>query len=74
MFKPKWCHQCFIMRDPKTAHCYTCGCCIRGMDHHNFVLDVCIGARNFKYFNIACIGCFLFNLVFPYLCYFFFQY
>lgn len=43
--------KCIICKPPVWAdskHCYTCGRCIEGFDHHCPWLNICIGRRNYR--------------------------
>ena len=47
----RYCDQCNIYRPPtRCSHCYVCGVCIIGYDHHCQWLGMCIGARNYLHF------------------------
>lgn len=44
----RYCKVCNIYRPPYRAyHCYTCGNCVTGFDHHCAWLGTCIAVRNY---------------------------
>ena len=58
IFKPmRFCEKCNVFRPPtRSSHCYTCGVCIIGFDHHCVWLGTCIGARNYLDFMLFLIS------------------
>lgn len=61
-FKPiRYCQVCNIFRPPtRASHCYTCGVCVVGFDHHCVWLGTCIGKRNYLDFIIFLISLLIF--------------
>lgn len=50
----KRCRECrnYIRMDMKTSHCYDCGVCVEGYDHHCPWTSKCIGRKNLVFFYI----------------------
>lgn len=44
------CKKCKVMRRSDVYHCFQCGVCSELHDHHCDVIQVCICAKNYKYF------------------------
>ena len=44
------CSKCGLTRLPRSHHCSTCKQCTLQMDHHCYLVGVCIGKHNFRYF------------------------
>ena len=56
---PSFCKDCRLLRTRATVHCYDCGVCIEGYDHHCPWTGKCIGKGNVVAFNIfLCSTCF----------------
>ncbi|KNC48584.1 uncharacterized protein AMSG_00361 [Thecamonas trahens ATCC 50062] len=45
-----FCRLCQITTSPRTKHCWTCGKCVAGFDHHCMWLNTCVGDRNYAWF------------------------
>lgn len=45
-----FCSECEVVRRPDIVHCVDCHVCNDMHDHHCGVVQVCICARNYKYF------------------------
>lgn len=54
----KKCRECrnYIRMDIKTNHCYECGVCVEGHDHHCPWTSKCIGKNNLPFFYIFVIS------------------
>eukprot|EP00759_Apiculatamorpha_spiralis_P015016 PhF_6_TR21703/c0_g1_i2/m.30997/K16675/ZDHHC9_14_18; palmitoyltransferase ZDHHC9/14/18 len=50
-----WCTTCKIIRPIGTSHCRSCDACVRGFDHHCFIVGACIGERNVRWFVLFLI-------------------
>lgn len=49
--RPRWCSKCSAPKPDRCHHCRQCGRCVLKMDHHcPWLLDSCIGLRNYKAF------------------------
>lgn len=50
--KYRYCRECkfYVQIDKKVNHCYDCGICIEGYDHHCPWTSKCIGRRNLYWF------------------------
>ena len=64
----KKCRECrnYIRMDIKTNHCYECGVCVEGHDHHCPWTSKCIGKNNLPFFYIfviSTVGLFLYLIV-----------
>lgn len=47
----RWCSKCGAPKPDRCHHCRTCGRCVVRMDHHcPWLMDTCIGFRNYKPF------------------------
>lgn len=44
------CKKCSNKKPKRAHHCSTCKKCVEQMDHHCYMLNNCIGGRNYKYF------------------------
>ncbi|XP_076028498.1 uncharacterized protein LOC143017597 [Oratosquilla oratoria] len=45
------CSVCEVEAGPfQTRHCKVCKVCVQQLDHHCFVLGICVGGRNYPYF------------------------
>ncbi len=44
------CKKCRAIRSQKAFHCYDCGVCIEGYDHHCIWVGKCVGAGNLRLF------------------------
>lgn len=60
----RWCSKCQAPKPDRCHHCRQCGRCILKMDHHcPWLMDTCIGLRNYKAFFLflmyACAFCIL---------------
>lgn len=51
-----FCSICEVYREDKTEHCYDCGVCIQGYDHHCPWTSKCIGKGNICFFYNFLIG------------------
>ena len=53
-------------KPPKVSHCGTCNNCVRGFDHHCFLLNNCVGRRNMRAFVSflisSCVGSMIYLL------------
>ena len=51
--KYKYCEYCDIWErvDMNITHCFECGVCVEGLDHHCPWTGKCIGRKNIYYFN-----------------------
>ena len=45
-----FCMYCKYFVNCDTKHCHYCHKCINGFDHHNLLLNKCIGRQNIRYF------------------------
>ena len=65
--KFRWCGACkiWISIEKKTNHCFDCGICVEGYDHHCPWTSKCIGRRNLIsfYIFISCIFFIIFYLI-----------
>ena len=52
------CCEVNLPLDRSISHCYSCGACIEGLDHHCPWIGQCIGKKNEKYFVRFNIGWF----------------
>ena len=59
--KYRWCGACkiWVSIEKKTNHCFDCGICIEGYDHHCPWTSKCIGRRNLYSFYIFVTTTFL---------------
>lgn len=57
----RFCNKCESFKTKRTFHCKVCGRCVLGLDHHNYILDKCIGVDNKK--------CYFLSLFYATLCY-----
>jgi hypothetical protein len=48
----RWCRRCRQPMANDTAHCNSCGCCIRGLDHHCSFIGKCVGHRTKLWFGL----------------------
>ncbi|OMJ88124.1 hypothetical protein SteCoe_10026 [Stentor coeruleus] len=48
----KICFNCFILRIPRSGHCFICNLCVERFDHHHPWINNCIGAKNHCVFYI----------------------
>ena len=50
----KYCSECLFYIDinKKVNHCFTCGICVEGFHRHSFLINKCIGKKNFYLFYI----------------------
>ena len=49
--KARWCNKCMAPKPDRCHHCRQCERCILRMDHHcPWLMDTCIGLRNYKPF------------------------
>lgn len=48
----RWCRRCEQPMANDTAHCNSCKCCIRGLDHHCSFVGKCVGTRTKPWFNL----------------------
>lgn len=63
--RPRWCSKCSAPKPDRCHHCRQCGRCVLKMDHHcPWLLDSCIGLRNYKafvlfllYTSLFCVLC-----------------
>ncbi|SHO77479.1 Similar to S.cerevisiae protein PFA3 (Palmitoyltransferase for Vac8p) [Malassezia sympodialis ATCC 42132] len=63
--RPRWCSKCSAPKPDRCHHCRQCGRCVLKMDHHcPWLLDTCIGLRNYKafvlfllYTSLFCVLC-----------------
>ena len=53
------CRKCNNFHDEKFIHCFNCGVCVEGHDHHCDVLGNCIAKRNLQAFRVFLVGCVL---------------
>jgi hypothetical protein len=53
------CNKCNSYRDEGLVHCWNCGVCVAGWDHHCGVLGNCIAARNLATFRIMVVSFFV---------------
>lgn len=58
----RFCNKCESFKTKLTFHCKVCGRCVLGLDHHNYILDKCIGIDNKK--------CYFLGIFYATLCYF----
>mmetsp|Transcript_23901 Transcript_23901/g.32033 ORF Transcript_23901/g.32033 Transcript_23901/m.32033 type:complete len:236 (+) Transcript_23901:1120-1827(+) len=64
------CETCMQDRVPKSSHCSACDHCVVGWDHHCFLLNNCVGRRNYRSFvcflvmSISFAGTVLINSLF----------
>ena len=61
----KYCSEClfYINKNKKVNHCFKCGLCIEGFHRHSFLINKCIGKKNFYLFYIF-IGILLINIIY----------
>lgn len=50
IYKTRFCKTCFISRPPLASHCRYCDQCVTKFDHHCFLVNTCVGRRNFRSF------------------------
>jgi len=55
----RFCAVCRIHKPPRTYHCSKCSSCVRGFSHHCFLVNNCIGKRNYRYFILMVLAGFL---------------
>ena len=53
------CRKCNSYQDEQLMHCYHCGTCVEGHDHHCDVLGNCIAKNNLIAFKVFLGGCVL---------------
>ena len=56
------CDICDVDRPRGALHCYDCGVCVMGLDHHCPVIGKCVGAKNIGNFQVL-LGAVAANLV-----------
>lgn len=58
---PRWCSKCESPKPDRCHHCRFCRRCIVRMDHHcPWLMDTCIGQRNYKAFVLLLLYASLF--------------
>lgn len=50
ILKDNICRFCILVKPERTVHCKICKKCVRKIDHHCFLINNCIGIRNYKLF------------------------
>lgn len=52
-----FCRHCQKNVKKGSKHCWDCGKCTEGFDHHCPWLNTCIGSRNYRQFYVATVSC-----------------
>lgn len=67
------CEECNVLQLEGLGirHCYECGVCVEGHDHHCPWMTKCIGKKNFRYFVVfnLLVGLYMAELIVVALCY-----
>lgn len=61
----KYCSEClfYINLNKKVNHCFTCGICVEGFHWHSFLINKCVGRKNFYLFCIFFV-IFIVNIIY----------
>ncbi|CDW89859.1 dhhc zinc finger domain containing protein [Stylonychia lemnae] len=68
IYRSRFCNTCYIFRPPLSSHCRYCDQCVLHFDHHCYLVNNCIGRRNFKHFVLFVNNSLISSIIFIY-CY-----